>query len=47
MQLISDLRLERYVLGLTWEELPDAVREHAHACALDLVGALSLGSLGR
>ena len=47
MQLISDLRLERYVLGLTWGELPDAVRERARACALDLVGALSLGSLGR
>lgn len=47
MDAKTDYRLEDYVLGLEWDSLPAPVRERARGCALDLAGALCLGSLGR
>lgn len=47
MDFKTDYRLEDYILDTTWESLPEAVRERARGCALDLIGALTLGSQGK
>ncbi len=40
----SDYKLENYIIGLKWEDMPEDVREHARMCFLDLINALVLGS---
>ena len=47
MEFITDYRLERYVLDTKWEDLPPEVRQQAKMCAVDLMGALILGSYGK
>ena len=46
MDFRTDYRTERYALGTKWEDLPQAVQEHALMCGIDLMGALILGSRG-
>ena len=47
MQFETDYVLEDYVLNTTWEDLPAQVQMRARGCALDLLGALILGSQGK
>lgn len=42
----STYKLEDFVLNLKWDELPHKVKEHSIMCAIDLFGALILGSYG-
>jgi 2-methylcitrate dehydratase PrpD len=44
MRFITDFRLENYILGEKWENLPAEVKERMRACFLDLFGALASGS---
>jgi 2-methylcitrate dehydratase PrpD len=44
MRFITDYRLENYILGEKWENLPAEVKERMRACFLDLFGALASGS---
>ena len=41
-----DYKLEQYALNAPWDSYPDDVQERACACAIDLFGALILGSQG-
>jgi 2-methylcitrate dehydratase PrpD len=47
MEFITDYRLENFILNTRWEELPQAVRDRAVVCCIDLVGALVIGSRSR
>ncbi|MDO4182766.1 MAG: MmgE/PrpD family protein [Coriobacteriia bacterium] len=47
MKFTTDYRLENYITGLTWDNLPETVQARARGCALDLAGALILGSKGK
>lgn len=46
MEFITDYKIEDYILNLHWEDLPDIIKERAKMCAIDLMGALILGSQG-
>jgi 2-methylcitrate dehydratase PrpD len=43
----GDTRTARYVLGTTWESLPEPVQHQTRKCAIDLVGALASGTMTR
>jgi len=43
----TNYTVERYALRARWEDFPEAVRERALMCSLDLLGALVLGSYGK
>ena len=47
MDFTTDFKLEEYILNTTWDSLPKAVQKRARGCALDLIGALTLGSQGK
>jgi len=47
MEFVTDYRTEKYVLNTTWEQYPEAVKEHALMCSLDIMVALILGSYGK
>ena len=47
MDFTTDYRLENYILDTTWDSLPESVQNRARGCALDLIGALTLGSQGK
>lgn len=40
----TDYRLENYILNTQWEELPEQVQTRMKGCAVDLFGALLVGS---
>jgi len=44
MRFITDYKLENYILGESWETLPESVRSRMRGCFLDLFGALASGS---
>lgn len=46
MNFINDLRLENYILSARWDDFPEAVKERAVVCSIDLMMALILGSKG-
>lgn len=46
MDFITDYTLEKYILDLKWDILPSQIKERAIMCAIDLFGALILGSCG-
>ena len=41
-----DYKTEQYALRTTWQQLPENIRERSVMCAIDLCGALILGSYG-
>ncbi|MBO7761881.1 MAG: MmgE/PrpD family protein [Clostridia bacterium] len=45
MKYTTTYRLEDYILGTEWDQLPPAVRERARGCLIDLMGALISGSM--
>ena len=47
MQFVTDYTTERYALNVRWEDFPARVQEWAMMCAIDLTGALILGSYGK
>ncbi len=47
MDFNTDYRVEDFILNTRWEALPEAVRERAVLCGIDLMTALILGSRGR
>ncbi len=46
MEFLNDFRTERYALQTKWDDLPQQIKERALMCAIDLMGALILGSYG-
>lgn len=40
----TDYKIEDFALKTSWEDFPDNVKEHARMCAIDLFGALIIGS---
>ena len=44
MQFTTDLRLENYILNTQWDMLPGQVQNRLKGCAVDLFGALLVGS---
>lgn len=46
MDFLTDYRLEDYILNTRWEDFPSEVQQRAVVCAIDLFGALLLGSKG-
>lgn len=42
----TDYRTEKYVLRTEWDDFPNEIKERATMCAIDLCGALILGSYG-
>lgn len=42
----QSFEVERFIAGISWDTLPEDVREQAIMCATDLFGALILGSYG-
>ena len=47
MIFTTDYRLENYILNTRWEKLPAQVQERLKGCAVDLFGALLVGSRSR
>ena len=47
MNFETDYKLEKFVLDLTWDALPENVKERMKGCFIDLVGALMAGSKSR
>lgn len=47
MEFITNYRIEDYILGAKWEDFPQAVKDRAVVCAIDLSTALILGVKGR
>ncbi|MBR0171383.1 MAG: MmgE/PrpD family protein [Lachnospiraceae bacterium] len=47
MHFETTYRLENFILGTTWEDLPERVRERMKGCFTDLTGALVTGSRSR
>lgn len=47
MKFVTDYQLEEYILNTEWGNIPEAVRERAVVCSIDLMMALLLGSKGR
>lgn len=47
MEFNTDYRTERFALNTQWEQLPEAVKEHALMSSLDIMIALILGSYGK
>lgn len=46
MEFVRDYRTEQYALNTCWEDIPADVQTRAQMCAIDLMGALILGSYG-
>ena len=44
MRFETDYRLENYILNTRWEQLPGEVQDRLKGCAVDLFGALLVGS---
>lgn len=44
MKFHTDYTFEKFVLNSHWESFPNEVKEYAKMCAIDLLGALILGS---
>lgn len=44
MTFQTDYRLEQYILNTRWEQLPGEVQDRMKGCAVDLFGALLVGS---
>ncbi len=44
MKYITDYKLENFILGIKWEELPEEVKVRLKGCFIDLMGALISGS---
>lgn len=47
MHFETTYRLENFILGTTWEDLPERVQERMKGCFTDLTGALVTGSRSR
>ena len=47
MVFITDYKVEEYVLNTGWDDFPESVKNQAIMCAIDLFGALIIGSQGR
>lgn len=47
MKFITDYRLEKFILGTQWDELPLDVKERTLRCSIDLMSALVLGTQGK
>ncbi|MBR2309232.1 MAG: MmgE/PrpD family protein [Oscillospiraceae bacterium] len=47
MNFTTDYRLENYILQTRWEDLPEQVKDRLKGCAVDLFGALLVGSRSR
>ncbi len=47
MHFETDYRLENYILGTRWQDLPLVVQERLKGCFVDLMGALVIGSRSR
>ena len=47
MIFTTDYRLENYILQTQWKNLPAQVQERLKGCAVDLFGALLVGSRSR
>ena len=45
MKFTTDYRLEDFILGIKYDALPTEVKERLTACLVDLVGAMTVGSL--
>ena len=46
MNFVTDYRVEDYILRTRWEDFPQAVKDRALVCGVDLMMALILGSHG-
>ncbi len=44
MNFKTDYKLEDFILGTTWTDLPFEVQERLKGCFIDLMGALVVGS---
>ncbi len=44
MHFETDYRLENYILGTNWQDLPPNVQERLKGCFVDLMGAIVIGS---
>jgi len=45
MKFTTTYKLENFILNTQWEDLPLPVRERARGCLIDLMGALTSGSM--